>query len=250
MHTSFKTLLGMSLAEEFNNIQKIGTRPIIIMYSICYLLLILVLLNIFLAIVSNRYLFALEESLQNWQQLITTKMEQNRRSSRNKGWNKNHQKRNTKNCDGRCCTKIHAALCWCGRKKTTPPKRGHFMLWTSAMQNVLIQTRVLGKLPTSSSAGAPKRPPKRFRVLGHQIVFDASFGKQSERSNSIMATERVSSNIRMNIGEESLREQASKMEEMNDESEERVGKMGTHLNELTVLLKLLHKRKMGSRKEH
>ena len=43
---------------------------------------------------------------------------------------------------------------------------------------------------------------------------------------------------------------ASKMEEMNDESEERVGKMGTHLNELTVLLKLLHKRKMGSRKEH
>ena len=242
MHTSFKTLLGMSLAEEFNNISTIGTRPIIIMYSICYLLLILVLLNIFLAIVSNRYLFALEESLQNWQQLITTKMEQNRRSSRNKGWNKNHQKRNTKNCDGRCC----------GRKKTNPQKRGHFMLWTSAMQNVLIQTRVLGKLATASSARAPKRPPKRFRVLGHQIVFDASFGKQSERSNSIMATERVSSNIRMTIGEESLREQASKMEEMNDESQERVGKMGTHLNELTVLLKLLHrsKRKMGSRKEH
>ena len=195
MEDGFVHLLRLPFAEEFNNIQHVGTRPLVTIYSIMFLVVVFVMLNIFLAIVSERYLAALDESQKKWEDMITTTLEQDRRSRRNNGWNKGRERvRYTqgwwwcgdagsslwyRTCCGRCSASSTAACCSAVVKKitkhftqTSVEFRGN--LWTSAMQNVLIQTRVVGKESADAPQKTKKRLAKQFRILGHAIHLDAS----------------------------------------------------------------------------
>jgi hypothetical protein len=240
LHDGLRHLLRLSFAEEFNNIQDIGTRPIITVYSISYLLVLLVMLNIFLAIVSERYLKALEESQKMWEQLVTSSMEQDRRSRRNSGWNNHHKSKNVKirkhvgvGCFQKSWRVVwNVLLCrtYARNKKFVQTFKGN--LWTSAMQNVLIQTRVLGKERAHvPKCAIHKRPSKRYRLLGHALHFDASTVKRESTSSS-----QKSSQITATQSEKTLRNHNSMM----DLNEKKIRKMDETLSELSTMLRQVH----------
>ena len=226
LHSGFQYLLRMSFAEEYNNIEVIGNRPIVSLYSILYLLVVIILLNIFLAIVSNRYLKALEASQKNWEQLVTTRMEQDRVK-------KNKTSRQSLNRRRPFQQKRSPAT----HAQQTPIFRGN--LWTSAMQNVLIQTRVLGKDRIAIPNKAKRRPAKKFRVLGHAIVFDASTVHRDAAGNG---DREGRTSLDCSKNEKTLRQQTT----MLDENDASMGKMGTEIHELATILKVLHKLKGGA----
>jgi len=54
------------------------------------------------------------------------------------------------------------------------------------MQNVLIQTRVVGKESADAPQKTKKRLAKKFRVLGHAIHLDASTVDRSSSSTRLL----------------------------------------------------------------
>lgn len=146
---AFLELFKLSFAEEFDNIDSVheGRIPLATtIYSNVYLGLLLVLFSIFIGIVSDTYLRSLRRSMNNWELLITSEMESDRRKTR--------LRRVLKKPHGnwhRCATKTFSSCSYCYERIVhTIFEKNNFSkfnstLWTNAVQNVMVQTRILGK---------------------------------------------------------------------------------------------------------
>jgi ankyrin repeat protein len=187
---AFSQLFRLSFAEEFDNIYRVDDdrpRGATWIYNFIYLITLLLLLSIFIGIVSETYLKALGKSLEKWETLITSRMERDRRSNRKlkaAPAARDHRARHTySRCGGKIAAPMECCGKRCGKIFRGGAELGNFQgnLWTSAMQNILIQARVLGKdaaRGAKKTEGGKNTNNKLHKLIGSSMHLDLSTVKR------------------------------------------------------------------------
>ena len=103
--------------------------------SAIYTILFLVLLNVFLAIISDKYLSALKESKASWENLVTRLLEKDRRAQRLLYFRKSNIVYRIISC----------IMCKCSKGDGRSAKFGKNALWKSKVNHLIIRIKVLGR---------------------------------------------------------------------------------------------------------